>query len=109
MFYNYQGKHHQYHILQEKQITMNKEIFLKAMAIYAILASFGWIFYSAKSAQLTEENRYYIQQYIHAYNAMETVAEYCDSTADTGEMDDFIQSDNGQLFWKEFKIVDENQ
>lgn len=46
MFYSYQGKHHQYHILQEKQITMNKEIFLKAMAIYAILASFGnygWI------------------------------------------------------------------
>lgn len=23
MFYSYQGKHHQYHILQEKQITMN--------------------------------------------------------------------------------------
>ena len=79
---------------------MNKEIFLKAMAIYAILASFGWIFYSAKSAQLTEENRYYTQQYIHAYNAMKTVAEYCDSTADTGEMDDFLESKEGRTYVK---------
>lgn len=86
-----------------------KQIILKALAIYSILATIGWIFYSAKSAELTNENQWYDYQYIHAYNAMETVAEYCDSTADTGEMDDFIQSDNGQFFWSEFDKVNENQ
>lgn len=43
------------------------------------------------------------------HNIKRTVAEYCDSTADTGEMDEFIQSDNGQFFWSEFDRVNENQ
>lgn len=86
-----------------------KKIITAALAVYAVIASAGWLGYSAKSAELSEDNKFYIYQYIHAYNAMETVAEYCDSTADTGQMDDFIQSDNGQFFWSEFKKVDENQ
>lgn len=52
---------------------------------------------------------WYSNQYIHAYNACKAVAEYCDSTADTGEMDEFIQSSHGQYFWKEWTKVNKNQ
>lgn len=36
---------------------------------------------------------------INLGRACNAVVEYCDSTADTGQMDDFIQSGNGQEFW----------
>lgn len=84
----------------------------RVCAALAVLLTVSMLFnctVSKKNVALTEENNWYDYQYIHAYNAMETVAEYCDSTADTGEMDDFIQSDNGQFFWSEFDKVNENQ
>lgn len=93
MFYSYQGKHHQYHILQEKQITMNKEIFLKAMAIYAILATFGWIFYSAKYDEAKTE-------IVFDKIAINAVDNYINKTADTGEMDDFLESKEGRTYVK---------
>lgn len=88
---------------------MKHSTIIAALVIVIIAATGMLILLGLKINSLREANNYYIQQYIHAYNAMETVAEYCDSTADTGEMDEFIHSDNGQFFWHEFKIVDENQ
>lgn len=88
---------------------MTKRILLLAVTVYAGIATAGWCFYSSQVEHLKEENAWYDYQYIHAYNAMETVAEYCDSTADTGEMDEFISSSHGMDFWEEYTKVNENQ
>lgn len=89
---------------------MKKSSKVIAVLVIIIICCMGALTLSVmKINALSEKNTWYNYQYIHAYNAMETVAEYCDSTADTGQMDDFIQSDNGQFFWSEFKKVDENQ
>ena len=35
----------------------------------------------------------------------DAVVEYADSTADTGEMDDFIQSESGQYFFETYNSI----
>lgn len=37
----------------------------------------------------------------------DAVVEYADSTADTGEMDDFIQSESGQYFFETYNSINE--
>lgn len=72
---------------------MNKEIFLKAIAVYAILATFGWIFYSAKYDEAKTE-------IVFDKSAINAVDNYINKTADTGEMDNFIQSPEGKDYVK---------
>lgn len=88
---------------------MKKNIIVAALAVYAVIVSFGLVYYSEKSSQLKEENAWYDYQYIHAYNACESVVEYADSCADTGEMDEFVGSQAGAYFWSEWTKVNENQ
>lgn len=86
-----------------------KKTLVIVLVAYAVISTFtcGYLFNSHKA--LKEENEWLSTQYSHAYNACVQVAEFGDSTADTGEFDEFIQSANGQMFWHEFNLVNEEQ
>lgn len=82
---------------------------IMAMAVLLVVSICMNAYVVSENGKLSEENSWYDYQYKHAYNACESVAEYCNSTMDTGQMDEFLESDNGQFFWHEFDKVNENQ
>lgn len=68
-----------------------KNAIILAVAVYAAIATLGWVIYSAKSDIVSH-------QYIQAYNALKAVNSYIEKTADTGEMDSFLESEEGKSY-----------
>lgn len=78
---------------------MKQKIIIAALVIYAAIATGGWIAYSERSTAMQVRNN-------AMYNAMQSVANYCEGSIDTGEMDNFIESANGQIFYQEWKRIE---
>lgn len=69
-----------------------KNLITVAIAAWAIIATMGMLMYSQKYEQRELGFKY-------DEEAIDYVVNYVDSTADTGEMDDFVQSYSGQKFF----------
>lgn len=83
----------------------------RVCAALAVLLTVSVLFnctLSRENIKLTEDRNSWEDDGRLAIQACLQVANYCDSTADTGQMDDFIQSDNGQKFWHNWMQVVEN-
>ena len=77
-----------------------KKIIIVALSIYALIATISCTVISTNNDCLMWRNR--------ELNSMcEAVVEYADSTADTGEMDDFIQSESGQYFFNTYNSINQ--
>lgn len=75
-----------------------KKIIIIALSIYALFSTFNWIVISSDNDCLRWQ--------VRELNSMcDAVVEYADSTADTGEMDDFIQSESGQYFFETYNSI----
>lgn len=48
-----------------------------------------------------KENKEYATIAEHALRANAAVYSYCDQTMDTGQMDEFLESPQGEIFWNE--------
>ena len=72
--------------------TLSATTLLVSVVIYAILATIGWLYYAEDSAEKSAE-------LLLKQEAVEAVDSYVEKTADTGEMDEFVQSEEGQTFY----------
>lgn len=75
-----------------------KNLIIIVLSVYSLALTILWVVLSSDNNRLRWENR--------ELNSMcDTVVEYADSTADTGEMDDFIQSKSGQYFFETYNSI----
>ena len=75
-----------------------KKIIIIFLSIYALVTTISCTVISTNNDCLMWRNR--------ELNSMcEAVVAYSDSVADTGEMDDFIQSDLGQYFFETYNSI----
>lgn len=75
-----------------------KKIIIIALSVYSLCATISCTITSADNDCLRWENR--------ELNSMcDAVVEYADSTADTGEMDEFILSESGQYFFETYGSI----
>ena len=72
---------------------MKKNIVIVALAIYAVIATVSII-------QLTSDRNEWEDTGRNLLKATETVDSYIEKTADTGEMDDFLESKEGRTYVK---------
>ena len=72
---------------------MKTKVICVALAMYSLLMSIGYIVSSSDNDCLRFENSYYREM-------NKIIINYADSTADTGEFDEFIQSEAGQQYFK---------
>lgn len=72
---------------------MKKNIIIAALAIYAVIATVSAI-------QLTSDRNEWEDTGRNLLKATEAVDSYIDKTADTGEMDDFLESKEGRTYVK---------
>lgn len=72
---------------------MKTKVICVALAMYSLLMSIGYIVSSSDNDCLRFENRYYREM-------NKIIINYADSTADTGEFDEFIQSEAGQQYFE---------
>lgn len=69
-----------------------KDMLIAVLGCWAIIATLGWFYYSAESAEKSAT-------ILIESEAIEAVDSYVEKTADSGEMDEFIQSEEGQRFY----------
>ena len=75
-----------------------KKIIIVFLSIYALVTTISCTVISTNNDCLMWRNR--------ELNSMcEAVVAYSDAVADTGEMDDFIQSDSGQYFFEMYNSI----
>ena len=72
---------------------MKKNIVIVALAIYAVIATVSII-------QLTSDRNKWEDTGRNLLKATEAVDSYIEKTADTGEMDDFLESKEGRTYVK---------
>ena len=72
---------------------MKTKVICVALAMYSLLISIGYIVSSSDNDCLRFENSYYREM-------NKIIINYSDSTADTGEFDEFIQSEAGQQYFE---------
>ena len=72
---------------------MKTKVICVALAMYSLLMSVGYIVSSSDNDCLRFENGYYREM-------NKIIINYADSTADTGEFDEFIQSEAGQQYFE---------
>lgn len=72
---------------------MKTKVICVALAMYSLLMSIGYIVSSSDNDCLRFENSYYRKM-------NKIIINYVDSTADTGEFDEFIQSEAGQQYFE---------
>ena len=72
---------------------MKTKVICVALAMYSLLMSIGYIVSSTDNDCLRFENSYYREM-------NKIIINYADSTADTGEFDEFIQSEAGQQYFE---------
>ena len=72
---------------------MKTKVICVALAMYSLLISIGYIVSSSDNDCLRFENCYYREM-------NKIIINYANSTADTGEFDEFIQSEAGQQYFK---------
>lgn len=72
---------------------MKTKVICVALAMYSLLMSVGYIVSSSDNDCLRFENSYYREM-------NKIIINYVDSTADTGEFDEFIQSEAGQQYFE---------
>lgn len=72
---------------------MKTKVICAALAMYSLLISIGYIVSSSNNDCLRFENSYYREM-------NKIIINYADSTADTGEFDEFIQSEAGQQYFE---------
>ena len=72
---------------------MKKNIVIVALAIYAVIATVSII-------QLTSDRNEWEDTGRKLLKATEAVDSYIEKTADTGEMDDFLESKEGRTYVK---------
>ena len=70
---------------------MKTKVICAALAMYSLLISIGYIVSSTDNDCLRFENSYYREM-------NKIIINYADSTADTGEFDEFVQSEAGQQY-----------
>ena len=75
-----------------------KKIIIVFLSIYALVTTISCTVISTNNDCLMWRNR--------ELNSMcEAVVAYSDSVADTGEMDDFMQSESGQYFFEMYNSI----
>lgn len=75
-----------------------KKIIIIMLSIYALCSTISCTVISTNNDCLRWRNR--------ELNSMcEAVVAYSDSVADTGEMDEFIQSESGQYFFETYNSI----
>ena len=72
---------------------MKKNIVIVALAVYAVIATVSTI-------QLTSDRNEWEDTGRNLLKATEAVDSYIEKTADTGEMDDFLESKEGRTYVK---------
>ena len=72
---------------------MKTKVICVALAMYSLLMSIGYIVSSSDNDCLRFENSYYREM-------NKIIINYADSTADTGEFDEFVQSEAGQQYFE---------
>ena len=72
---------------------MKTKVICVALAMYSLLISIGYIVSSTDNDCLRFENSYYREM-------NKIIINYANSTADTGEFDEFIQSEAGQQYFE---------
>ena len=72
---------------------MKTKVICAALAMYSLLISIGYIVSSSDNDCLRFENSYYREM-------NKIIINYADSTADTGEFDEFVQSEAGQQYFE---------
>ena len=72
---------------------MKKSIVIVALAVYAVIATVSAI-------QLTSDRNEWEDTSRNLLKATEAVDSYIEKTADTGEMDDFLESKEGRTYVK---------
>ena len=72
---------------------MKTKVICVALAMYSLLISIGYIVSSSDNDCLRFENSYYREM-------NKIIINYANSTADTGEFDEFIQSEAGQQYFE---------
>ena len=72
---------------------MKTKVICVALAMYSLLMSIGYIVSSSDNDCLRFENSYYREM-------NKIIINYANSTADTGEFDEFIQSEAGQQYFE---------
>ena len=72
---------------------MKTKVICAALAMYSLLISIGYIVSSTDNDCLRFENSYYREM-------NDIVVNYANMTADTGEFDEFIQSEAGQQYFE---------
>ena len=72
---------------------MKTKVICAALAMYSLLISIGYIVSSSDNDCLRFENSYYREM-------NKIIINYANSTADTGEFDEFIQSEAGQQYFE---------
>lgn len=78
--------------IMESLKALSQRTVIIILAVYAIFSTLGWLYYSEESAEKSAT-------ILLNTEAIEAVDSYVEKTADTGEMDDFIHSEEGQLFY----------
>lgn len=75
-----------------------KKIIIIALSIYSLCTTISYT--------ITSTDNDCLRWQVRELNSMcDAVVEYADSTADTGEMDDFIQSESGQYFFETYNSI----
>ena len=72
---------------------MKTKVICAALAMYSLLISIGYIVSSSDNDCLRFENSYYREM-------NKIIINYANSTADTGEFDEFVQSEAGQQYFE---------
>ena len=72
---------------------MKTKVICVALAMYSLLMSIGYIVSSSDNDCLRFENSYYREM-------NKIIINYADSTADTGEFDEFVQAEVGQQYFE---------
>ena len=72
---------------------MKTKVICVALAMYSLLMPIGYIVSSSDNDCLRFENSYYREM-------NKIIINYADSTADTGEFDEFVQSEVGQQYFE---------
>ena len=75
-----------------------KNLVIIVLGIYSMCSTICWVVFSADNACLKWRN-------IELNSICAAVVEYADSTADTGEFDEFIQSESGQYFFETYNSI----
>lgn len=75
-----------------------KKVIIIMLSIYALCSTI--------SCTVTSTDNDCLRWQVRELNSMcEAVVAYSDSVADTGEMDDFIQSESGQYFFETYNSI----